>query len=135
MRDKLGRYTKGNIPTHGFTKGHTHGHRFEKGCIGQKCVNWKGGRRKNTQGYIIVYSPNHPFCTTHKCVREHRLVVEKQLGRYLKPKEMVHHLGKKDDNRPHMLMGFINRCTHIRFEKGLHINPSDIIFDGRKLHK
>lgn len=102
--------------------------------FGDKAHNWRGGRHK-FNGYIFIYSPYHPYQTKKKYVFEHRLVIEQQIGRYLLPEERVHHLGKKDDNRPHMLMGFINRCTHIRFEKGLHINPSDIIFDGRKLHK
>lgn len=60
----------------------------------------KGGRIINTQGYIYIHKPDHPFCTRDGYVREHRLVMEKHLGRYLDPKEAVHHInGIKDDNR------------------------------------
>lgn len=66
---------------------------------------------------------------------EHRLVVEKQIGRYLTIEETIHHIGEKNDNRPHMLMCFVNPSAHQRF----HHNPTtieaaDIVFDGRKLN-
>lgn len=67
---------------------------------GARHPNWKGGMRKDGQGYIHIYSPEHPHCDTRKCVREHRLVMEAHLGRYLEPREIVHHRNEmKDDNR------------------------------------
>lgn len=63
---------------------------------------WIGGKRIQN-GYVIIFSPNHPFAMKvggSKYVLEHRLVMEKHLGRYLLPTEIVHHKnGKKDDNR------------------------------------
>ncbi len=63
--------------------------------------HWTGGRIKR-RGYIHLHAPNHPACqgNTRKYVLEHRLVMEKYLGRYLKSYESIHHInGIKDDNR------------------------------------
>jgi hypothetical protein len=62
--------------------------------------NWKGGRRKLGQGYIYIFYPDHLNATKEGYIMEHRLVMEKHLGRILDKKEVVHHLnGVKDDNR------------------------------------
>lgn len=59
--------------------------------------NWKGGRII-LNGYIAILCPDHPF--KHGYVFEHRLVMEKKLGRYLTKDEVVHHInGIKTDNR------------------------------------
>ena len=77
-------------------------HHYHK--IGEKNPKWRGGRRKDQDGYIQVYAPDHPHCNVRKEVCEHRLVMEKKIGRYLDPAEVVHHLnGVKDDNRPENL--------------------------------
>jgi len=68
---------------------------------GQKAGYWKGGRYKdNTSGYVWVFNLEHSSCTKKGYVLEHRLVMEKFIGRYLKGNEIVHHKNKiKDDNR------------------------------------
>ena len=74
------------------------------GKFGPLHPGWKGGRLKDKRdGYIRIYAPNHPFKRKEQAgyVLEHRLVMEKTLGRYLRPEEDVNHInGKKDDNRP-----------------------------------
>ena len=79
------------------------------GNKGEKATNWKGGRITSKRDkYVLVYTPGHPYGRKHTqgttYVAEHRLVMEKKLGRYLKSEEHVHHLNKdKLDNRPENL--------------------------------
>ena len=114
---------------------------FKKGQnVGSNHPGWKGGKT-HIAGYILIYKPEHPFAKKRgkngrkTYVREHRLVIEKQIGRYLNPGEEVHHLGKRDDNRPHMLMAFVSKSAHKRFENGHNVNPEEIIFDGRLFNR
>ena len=103
---------------------------------GSNHPNWRGGRRKTPDGYIIILKTEHPFCNSHHYVCEHRLVVEEQIGRYLKPKEESHHINKiRSDNHPKNLMAFINKSAHRRFERGGIVKSEEIIFDGRLLYK
>lgn len=65
---------------------------------------WKNGRSKVTGGYIKILMREHPDARTDGYVLEHRLVMEKILGRRLKLIEEVHHKnGIKDDNSPENL--------------------------------
>lgn len=58
------------------------------------------GRFFNKLGYVEVFSFEHPNKKKNHYVYEHRLVMEKHLGRYLGKKEYVHHRnGIKWDNR------------------------------------
>lgn len=67
---------------------------------GENHPMWKGGKTLNSQGYFLIYSPKHPYKSKQGYVREHRLVMEKHLGRYLTKEEIVHHLNEnKTDNR------------------------------------
>lgn len=93
--------------------------------IGEKSPTWKGGRFKNSSGYILIYSPHHPHAI-NGYVREHRLVVEKKIGRYLENNELVHHKNKvKSDNREENLE-IVNKREHNR----IHIDHN-----GRKRDK
>ncbi len=82
---------------------------------GNKHPNWRGGREMAGK-YIAVYAPGHPYAHKGK-VREHRLVMEKHLGRILRPDEIVHHLnGDHTDNRLENLM-VTNRKDHPSMHK------------------
>lgn len=84
---------------------------------------WKGGRSKTYYGYVMIYAPNHPYKSSNRglgYVLEHRLAMEKHLGRYLLPKERVHHLnGIKDDNRVKNLKLFSSEIEHQKFHYNL----------------
>ena len=94
------------------------------GFSGENHWNWKNGKRKHSDGYIWILLPNHPFCDKQGYVLEHRLVVEKCIGRYLTCKEVVHHRGikyligsikNKQDNRPINLMLFPDGKSHKKY--------------------
>lgn len=61
---------------------------FTKGI---KPVNFRGWAFTE-QGYKLIFKPEHPNCTTSGYVREHRLVIEDYLDRYLDATEEVHHV-------------------------------------------
>lgn len=66
---------------------------------------WQFRESINGKGYVEIYSPDHPNRTKRGYVLEHRLVMEKSLGRYLISDEVVHHINEnKSDNRIENLM-------------------------------
>ena len=98
---------------------------------GEGHPEWKGGRIQDRNGYIHVFVPDHPECLRlnetrrikanggyyrkEKYIQEHRLVMEKHLGRYLLPTEVVHHInGQKDDNRLSNLVLFGSNAEHLK---------------------
>ena len=62
---------------------------------------WKGGRTGGGENYFYVLMPKHPFANKACYILEHRIVMEKIIGRYLAKDEVVHHKNNiKSDNRP-----------------------------------
>jgi len=96
---------------------------------GKESLAWKGGV-KYRRGYKMIYAPDHPSNLKRKTKRsgdrlyvlEHRLVMEKKLGRYLHPFEHIHHInGVRDDNRPENLEVWIGGHPYgVRADTGKH---------------
>lgn len=84
---------------------------------GERNGQWKGGRQIDSDGYVLIHSPNHPDANASGCVREHRLVMEGMIGRRLAPSEVVHHRdGDKRNNSPENLQLFASNADHLRHE-------------------
>jgi len=77
------------------------------GGIGNTHRNWKGGRCRDSFGYIMVYTGKESY------ELEHHIVMEKVLGRKLYPWERVHHRnGDRTDNREENLELVISGYHH-----------------------
>lgn len=85
------------------------------------------GKYVNKNGYIMVLQPGHPH--GHKgYVLEHRLIMERYLGRYLKEFECVHHINEiKTDNR---MENFF--LTSIKEHTILHKSGQKISMESRR---
>lgn len=111
-KDKIRKALKGKKLSKEHIKKIVESHRGYKFTKEQKLkLSWshfyrQGGefRKKTSAGYITVFNPEHPYTNSSNRIGEHRLVMEKKIGRYLKSSEIVHHLNQiKDDNRPENL--------------------------------
>jgi hypothetical protein len=93
---------------------------------GDLSVNWKGGRRLTTDGYVEIWlSDDDPLLCMARFgtqrILEHRYVMAQILGRPLEPRETVHHInGVKTDNTLDNLQirqgnhgsGVVHVCRH-----------------------
>jgi hypothetical protein len=85
---------------------------------GERSHSYKGGILHKPEGYILREDKNHPLVTGSGYVREHRLVMEKHIGRYLTKEEVVHHINDdKADNSITNLRLFTSNSEHTRYHQ------------------
>lgn len=82
---------------------------------GKDSSNWKGGKIFRS-GYIYILKPEHPNSGKQGYIAEHRLVMEKHLGRFLNKKETIHHIdGNQSNNILENLKLFATRGKHTKY--------------------
>lgn len=87
-----------------------------------KNPNWKGGRRVDKAGYVVVKQESN------KETREHRVVAARVLGRPLLATEVVHHKNhNRSDNRPENLEVLPSQSAHMKH----HMTPEEAKRRGR----
>lgn len=95
-------------------------------CIGesQTGINnpaYNGGIYLDSNGYVVLFMPNHPNKGVKNTILEHRYVIECKIGRYLTETEVVHHIDfDKSNNNPDNLMLFENQSEHIKYHAKLN---------------
>jgi len=116
-------------PSNNIKKGH--GLYCSRSChiksqLGKFASGWKGGKT-NISGYVYIYQPQHPHVNASGYVAEHRLIIERKIGRYLLLTEVVHHKnGIRDDNREENLTLFTNN------EHGSYHHKGRVYIRGQK---
>jgi hypothetical protein len=100
------------------------GNLLSGGQRGEKNPRWGGGRFLHQAKYWLVLRPDHPRADRHGYVREHHLVMEAHLGRFLTATEVVHHRNHETtDNRVENLELFASNAEHKRTEHQRGENP------------
>jgi len=67
-------------------------------------------------GYVLEFRPSHPNGDKHGYVLQHRLVMEKYLGRHLSSEEVIHHKNEMVyDNKIENLELFNSKREHLAF--------------------
>lgn len=92
---------------------------WENFVKGKHPQNYSGGRSVESTKYVRVYMPLHPYANPRGYVYEHRLVVEKRLGRYLESWEVVHHKDGNKHNNSTENLEVLTRSEHSSLHKGL----------------
>lgn len=90
--------------------------------------NFSGGAIEASHGYKLVYvGKDHHLADCRGYAYEHRVIMEKKLGRKLAPGEVVHHKNEvKSDNHPDNL--------EVKPSNAAHLNGHRRVGLSRKTH-
>ncbi len=79
---------------------------------------FQGNKKRAINGYILIKAYNHPNRNKQNDMLEHRLIMEKYLGRRLKKREIIHHINfVRDDNRVENLYLCFNISSHLQMSR------------------
>jgi hypothetical protein len=81
--------------------------------IGEKSSRWKGGKHPGPDGYIRIRIGGR---RTH----EHRVIMEKKLGRSLLKSEVVHHIDFDRGNNDMENLMVMDREKHVHYHRNLN---------------
>lgn len=85
-------------------------------------------KRANPDDHVMVKQKGHPFANKMGDVPEHRLVIERSIGRLLSRHEQVHHINLvKSDNRLENLVVFSSASEHFRSHGSLNKCVAELI--------
>ncbi len=97
--------------------------KFSRLWKGKNNPRWKGGQYTDKDGYVYILKPSHPLARKNGYIKRCNLVMEKKIGRYLTPEEIVHHRNSiRNDDRIKNLKLFPNHKSHISFHSKIR-NP------------
>jgi hypothetical protein len=92
-----------------------------------------GNRYRHPLGHVLVHCPEYPGAQSNGYVAEHRLVLERLLGRYLLPGEKVRHRdGDRTNNRPDNLELLPVRSLAERFWSRVQKGDGCWLWQGRR---
>lgn len=102
--------------------------------FGANAGHWKGGRVSGGR-YEQIYSRLHPMANHDGYVLEHRLIMEKKLGRYLTKDEIVHHLDGDGHNNKLSNLKLTTRKKHFQdhFDAVKEVGRLKKILDKNKI--
>ena len=100
-----------------------------KKLFGDKHPTWKGGKYKSWNGYWNIHYPKHP-CASSGYIKEHRLIMEKKLNRYLNKNEHVHHIDYNKTNNKINNLIVLSNSEHMKLVGNLYSLFPELIKDG-----
>lgn len=82
-------------------------------------LQYTGGHTVIYGGYVYELCPDHPKANPFGFVPQHRLVLERHLGRYLLSSEQVHHIDLNPLNNDLSNLQILSRSEHLAMHRKL----------------
>ena len=78
---------------------------------GDRCARWNGGKYTNPDGYLFTRQEDGSYR------QDHRLEVERHLGRRLTSDEIIHHIDGNKQNNLYSNLMIVTRSEHAKIHK------------------